>query len=280
MTEKGRKVMKKRFGMLKKAIAVGCAMAMLGSVGAVANGTVVYANEPDQLGEEEPVEPPQETFDSNFNQDVTEINASTDDTAEIYLIKKYTSEGDTAISPAEDFIFTITPLKAWNTEEGATIPALGQTGDAESPNAVTIDADNVTTVKIHADKGAANEDGKLMKQKLTLPTYPSVGDYWYTVKETTTNHAGKSYTTNATSNNNEYYIHVQVLNKRTTETDGTETNSIVRLVTMHLEKPDTSDTNAKYNTKYKDSNKTAAKDGKVQEIDNSYKAGSLSVTKK
>lgn len=202
------------------------------------------------------------------------------DTTSIKLVKKYdigtgSANDGTAKSPTEDFVFTITPIKAWNVgkkiPEGTLIPALGTNSDGVSVNSST----NVTKVTI---SHTAATESKTYEPVLSLDKYPTTGDYWYKVEEHDNKTTGVTYATNAAEADGTstltYYIHVQVVN-------GVEKH--LRSVTLHKNGPVNEDGTAvaDYDTWLKSTyDEYKAGDHKVCDIDNDYKAGSLSITKK
>lgn len=209
------------------------------------------------------------------------------DTASINLIKNYVLAGSTEDrikSPKESFEFTITPIGVWNAgiTNIADIPLLG--GDNES-NVTKNTSPRNTVVVVEAGEGAAAAAGTAgnLKTAITLPDYPTVGDYWYSVVETNKQTTGVIYTTNdkasVTTGENHghgltYYIHVQVLNGAT---------GLIRSVTLHKDGPTsvTAD-NPAYKTWFEsNSYKNYSKDEsvKVNDIQNEYHAGELTIAK-
>lgn len=247
--------------------------------------------------------------DSKFT--TSETDASID---QFFLIKDYDSIYDTvdapkSSSPAETFTYTITPYHVWNA---------GQTYDSNG-DAIQIDKDNMPMLKkpsnydtqklSYSEVAATGTESKKLivtqtvekgkaeyvasgatetatndeKAPIDLPTYDTVGDYWYKVVETigTSNRTtGVVYGTNSATNGsvtNEhqnfnhtatYYIHVQV---------SQGTSSLIRNVTLHTNAPDTSKDNAGYNAS--DYRTTLYGANKVQAIENRYYAGQLKVEK-
>lgn len=261
--------------------------------------------------------PPTSNLNKNDNPTgVTSIN----------LIKDYVAEGNkddennfTGKSPEETFTFTIEPYGVWNagtvsgTQAGdkystKNMPAIGAAGDVTAPNTITFaksdeedeeSVDNKTTLKVHANAGAA---GTKLAQKLSINDYNSIGDFWYKVTENDNMTTGVIYTTNdaATekfdSANNAhaytYYIHVQILNNPDYKVEGKDTKDqkFIKSVTLHKEGPKTTaggvpTNNADYNAwvSYVDSsnkgNYANSPSIKVDNIQNKYNAGSLSITK-
>lgn len=211
--------------------------------------------------------------DSNYN---TSQNSPAD-TGSINLIKDYDRAENTqedSVSPKEDFKFTITRYGVWNAgymDEANkipynkdNIPLLG------TPNATNTE----TVVTVSADKGDA---GKIKDEKeffnstaITIPTYLSVGDFWYQVEETDNHVTGVTYATN--DEDKKYYIHVQVIN-------GDEEKPFYRLVTLHKTAPTAdSGNNIAYNDETKESS-TLYTANKVNDIQNTYSAGTLTVEK-
>ena len=197
----------------------------------------------------------------------------------INLIKDYDRAIGTQTdsnSPAENFIFTIEPYAVWNagtvdgTQNGqaytiSNMPLLGR----NIPEKVYVD-DNTrkTTVTIHANAGDAKDGGvENLSQMINLPLYYSVGDFWYKVTETDNKTTGVTYATNdAAAKDGVYYIHVQVVN-------GANQNQYYRSVTLHQTAPAATISTKDYN---KLTEKGASK---VYDIQNTYSAGTLSVTK-
>lgn len=228
------------------------------------------------------------------------------DTGFIKLIKDYDRGASTqpdSNSPAEDFILTITPYGVWNAgsstgaENGAkyaigNIPLLGVAAD-DPGGAVSVDTTNrKTTVTIKANAGDAKDAAvDNLSQKLTIPTYNSVGDFWYKVEETNNQTTGVIYSTNdketialGTENHAHkltYYIHVQVVNNPDYDSSVIDSKKFFRSVTLHKDAPTAPSTNAAYNTWVDTSSPDANyKPGvKVNDIQNEYYAGELSITK-
>ena len=231
-------------------------------------------------------------------------NNVTSDTTTINLIKAYIL-GDgldqDSSSPAEDFVFTITPYGVWNAgssngkADGAAytvqnMPALAVA--SEDNNTVTVENDNKTNiVTIKAVVGDAGSNTK-KSVAITLSEYKSVGDFWYKVVETQTKTTGVFYGTNdsATTNVQEkngghtatYYIHVQVVNNPSYDATSTSSKEFYRSVTMHKIPPTVADTDVK-DIKNNQYNEWAAKNYadavKVNDIQNTYYAGDLSIKK-
>ena len=247
--------MKRRFGMLKKAVAVGCAMAMLGSVG-------VWADEPQSK--------------------LHTGNTISADTEKINLIKDYIRGEGTQTdseSPAENFEFTITPYHVWNTgtvngtQSGQAytkenMPMGFKVGGTE----LSIDASTRSvTFNIVTSQGDAGENKK--STELELPSYSSVGDFWYKIVEKKGTTTGVTYGTNSnkqegqTEYSRTYYMHVQVVN-------GTGETTYYRSVTLHKDYPADNVTNTTYNSNY-----TYNENNKVDNIQNEYSAGTLKLKK-
>lgn len=209
------------------------------------------------------------------------------DTTSISLIKDYDRANNTQTdsnSPKETFTFTITPYAVWNagTTDGSVngtkyavenIPLLGTT---VTPNTVIVsESDRTTTVNITAPVG--NAGGTNYKQAISIPEYKSVGDFWYQVVEKDNKTTGVNYATNDASEiDRTYFIHVQVVN-------GATKGEYLRSVTLHKTAPDKNITNEMYNAA---TATTEAVDpyynptNKVNDIQNTYSAGTLTVKKK
>lgn len=213
---------------------------------------------------------------------------------EFYLIKDYDSFNPTgnapkSQSPAEKFTYEITPYGVWNA--GSTYSNVNGTGTAtpittanmpmllwkKSDNDVSGStgegASRKLTVTQSVNKAAASfettpdmNNASDNKVTIKLPTYATVGDYWYKVEEkigiagtgsTYNPTTGVFYGTNSLLNdiNNSsttdtkeingkhtaiYYIHVQVTESDLTVDSG-KTSRIVSNVTMHTIAPGTID---------------------------------------
>lgn len=239
--------------------------------------------------------------------------ASDSGISSFYLIKDYDSAsptGNTApnsISPQETFIYTITPYHVWNA--GSTYDGSG-TGTATQittgnmpmlekvsplPSGISgVTYDDTTTSKTlivkqevgknQAEYVASASDETFDNDNrvpINLPTYATVGDYWYKVvesigntsKPTTgvlygTNDARSETLSNANGYHNAtYYIHVQV-------TQGT--SGLIRNVTLHKNSPDQLWTNEQYNSQ---KSTVYGVGTKVNAIENKYYAGQLQVKK-
>ena len=234
---------------------------------------------------------------SSYTNSGTEVTA---DTAKINLIKDYVRGADTetdSTSPAENFVFTITPYGVWN--------AGSSTGQADGPayntgnmpalaqqTAGVTAVGQTNTVTIEAPAGQAG-DVQNAKTELSLSTYHSVGDFWYKVTEKMAGTTGVFYGTNdsqteniqvANGNHNAvYYLHVQVVNNPDYDADKTDSVKFFRSVTLHKTPPviagstDVPSTNVQYNTWAADNNYAAGV--KVNDIQNAYYAGDLAVRK-
>lgn len=227
------------------------------------------------------------TSKDNSSNYTTTGSQEASDTTSINLIKDYTkgssSQSNTS-SPAENFIFTITPYGVWNAGSSTGVADGAKYNTTNMPLLGTADGgkvelgDRKTTVTISATKGNAETDSKL-SQVVTLPEYKSVGDFWYKVEETDNNVAGVIYGTNDAANENNtsgnnaheavYYLHVQVTN------DGS--NGFIRTVTLHKTAPTSTCNNTQYNEW---TAQTENQGKKVNDIQNKYYAGSLKVKKK
>ncbi len=218
------------------------------------------------------------------------------DTATINLIKDY-QLGSTSGSNTSTFHFKITPYGVWNAGSSTGVadgdaydktnmPMPSFTGGSTGGSGNT----RYTTASITATSGTTG-NASTQSAAVTLPTYNSVGDFWYLVQETATNvsiatdteaeglrNTGVVYGTNDTQTENKetenfahdgkYYMHVQVVNAGSG-------SGFCRSVTLHKTAP-TGATNAAYNN-WASTNYAAA--DKVNNIQNKYYAGSLSVAK-
>ena len=230
-----------------------------------------------------------------------------------YLIKDYdsfdkTSESPSSASPAETFTYKITPYAVWNA--GSTYSAQSTfTGTATAitkanmpmltlsdGNGVTgTEADRTLTVNQAVEIGDAKnestpdtENTADKKTAIKLPTYETVGDYWYKVEEVLGTTTGVLYGTNSTltsgsatnvtaangNHNRTYYIHVQV----TETSNAAGTSTLVKNVTMHKTAPETDLTNEEYNAE-NNTNAYYTQGNKVNAIENRYYAGELVIKK-
>ena len=247
---------------------------------------------------------------SQFTEDGMKASTGVDS---FYLIKDYdsfdkTSESPSSASPAETFTYKITPYAVWNA--GSTYSAQSTfTGTATAittanmPMLTLSDGKDVSgegadrtltvdqTVSIGDAKYESTPDTQNIGDKKTeikLPTYETVGDYWYKVEEQLGTTTGVLYGTNSTltsgsttdvtaangNHNRTYYIHVQV----TETSNAAGTSALVKNVTMHKTAPDDSLTNAQYNDQ-KNTNAYYTPDNKVNAIENRYYAGELVIKK-
>ena len=247
---------------------------------------------------------------SQFTEDGMKASTGVDS---FYLIKDYdsfdkTSESPSSASPAETFTYKITPYAVWNA--GSTYSAQSTfTGTATAittanmPMLTLSDGKDVSgegadrtltvdqTVSIGDAKYESTPDTQNTGDKKTeikLPTYETVGDYWYKVEEQLGTTTGVLYGTNSTltsgsttdvtaangNHNRTYYIHVQV----TETSNAAGTSALVKNVTMHKTAPDDSLTNAQYNDQ-KNTNAYYTPDNKVNAIENRYYAGELVIKK-
>ncbi|MGN1037444.1 MAG: hypothetical protein ACI4PX_06695, partial [Ruminococcus sp.] len=225
-----------------------------------------------------------------------------------YIIKDYDSADETANapyskSPAETFEYTITPYAVWNA--GSTYNANGEATPINTGNMpllswiktgnIEVKADSSRTLIVTQEVGIGNAKKETPethtgdeKATIKLPTYDTVGDYWYQVEEKLGTTTGVLYGTNSVNtttntalenggHNRTYYIHVQVTESNTTVGEST----LVRNVTMHQSAPATTLTNTEYNAKAN----TTDDDGfynpnnKVNAIENRYYAGDLVIKK-
>ena len=230
-----------------------------------------------------------------------------------YLIKDYdsydkTSEAPKSNSPAETFTYEITPYAVWNAGSTydssadftgaataittANMPMLtlsdetGVTGEGVNRKLTVNQNVSIGDAKYESESDTQNT--KDNKTAIKLPTYETVGDYWYKVEELLGNTTGVLYGTNSIltsgtqedvtaangNHNRTYYIHVQV-----TETSNEVGNSaLVKNVTMHQTAPSATLTNAQYNAT--DNTKDYYISGnKVNAIENRYYAGELVIKK-
>jgi len=238
---------------------------------------------------------------SNYTTDVNGDGAltSASDTDTIKLIKDYDSVNPTGTtapkseSPAEAFTYKITPYGVWNagsypadsttliTKE--TMPMFG--GTANTSYTVTVNADSKGVAFYESPDSDTNQKND-KNFEISVPTYNTVGDYWYKVEETLGNTTGVMYGTNSNKNSGStdadvnggytgvYYIHVQVTEAGTTA----GTPALVRSVTMHKSAPETSLTNAQYN-ETTNTNVFYNASNKVNAIENKYYAGDLVIKK-
>ena len=253
---------------------------------------------------------------------------------EFYLIKDYdsvnpTSGAPNSISPAETFTYEITPYGVWNA--GSTFEAKGTATEITKNTMPMLCTDSITTspgstltVTQSVNKGKAvvpsNPESYTGDEKVTikLPTYATVGDYWYKVvekqgeKDSANNYnptTGVYYGTNSLLNvandssitdteaiNGKhtaiYYIHVQVTESDLT-VDSEKTSAIVSNVTMHkiapgknddfvnnLSDADTDNNGKVSNAEYNTWTDENYNAGKkVNAIENRYYAGDLVVRK-
>ena len=244
---------------------------------------------------------------SNFAKNA---NTQEDGISEFYLIKDYDSVHATAtapnsVSPAEIFTYTITPYGVWNAGYTTANPTQAiNTSNMpmlQKPTGTTanVSYDDTTTARTlvvsqtvaagAAQKEDADNNANDDKAKIVLPTYETVGDYWYQVQETIganrkrttgviygTNSSAENTTTESNeianfSHTGTYYIHVQVT-QATTSSNG----ALVKNVTLHTNAPTSNWTNAEYAT-HKDN--LYGGGNKVNAIENRYYAGQLKVTK-
>lgn len=227
-----------------------------------------------------------------------------------YLIKEYDSinqntDAPHSSSPAETFTYEITPYAVWNagsTYSGSDPTFAGEVTKITKDNMPMLTAESSIsttegrklTVNQAVNVGDAKYEGENnetqntsdKKVTITLPTYDTVGDYWYKVEETFGNTTGVIYGTNSNNtigttvdlkelNGNYsriYYIHVQVTENSST----VGTSELVRNVTMHKSAPNTTLTNKEYNA---ESNIYYVSDNKVNAIENTYYAGDLVIKK-
>lgn len=232
-------------------------------------------------------------------------NNVTSDTTTINLIKDYIlgdgSDQDSS-SPAEDFVFTITPYGVWNagsstglaSGEAYTVenmPALAKVNaDGSAVDSPTVFVDEKTTkVTVKTEKSQADKTPDV-KAQITLTDFNSVGDFWYQVEETKSNTTGVIYGTNDSETNNTmaannghnaiYYIHVQVVNNPKYSADTSGSPKFFRSVTMHKTAPTGELSNIQYNTWVENTTgNNYAASAKVNDIQNTYYAGKLSIKK-
>lgn len=241
---------------------------------------------------------------TDYNSQLTNSgNNVASDTATINLIKDYVRGKDSATdssSPAEDFVFTITPYGVWNAGSSTglasgpaydvkNMPALAQ---ANGDGSVVVN-NKTTTVTVNAESNQVSKKTDVNTQ-ITLTDFNSVGDFWYQVVETKSNTTGVIYGTNDSgtedktqANNGHdaiYYIHVQVVNNPDYDTITSGSRKFFRSVTLHKTAPTVegtevaSITNIQYNN-WAEKNYDASSSVKVNDIQNTYYAGDLSITK-
>ena len=210
------------------------------------------------------------------------------DTTTINLIKDYVRGTDTAsdsVSPAENFVFAITPYGVWNagsstgSSDGAAYTVANMPALAKASAGVTVNG-STTTVTITESQGQADRtDGKT---EITLNDFQSVGDFWYQVKEAIAKTTGVFYGTNDSQDENienangahdaVYYIHVQVVNN--------PVGGFFRSVTLHKTAPLANGAAPASNVDYNAWAKANYSEGvKVNDVKNTYYAGDLSITK-
>ena len=231
----------------------------------------------------------------------TANNGANSDTEKINLIKDYICGRGIVTdiqSPAEDFIFTITPYGVWNAgsstgdANGAAYSVDNMPAFAIASANVTLNNDKTNVVTIHAD---LNQTGISTdaSTSITLSEYNSVGDFWYKVEETNSQTTGVFYGTNsvAAEDNNTssengtysrvYYIHVQVVNNPDYVSTIQGSKKFLRSVTMHktapIEDGTPPATNVEYNTWATNNNYSS--EAKVNDIQNTYYAGNLVIKK-
>lgn len=234
-------------------------------------------------------------------------NNVTSDTTTINLIKDYIlgdgSDQDSS-SPAEDFVFTITPYGVWNAGSSTglasggaytveNMPALAKVNaDGSAVDSPTVVVEEKTTkVTVKTEKSQADKTPDV-KAHITLTDFNSVGDFWYQVEETKSNTTGVIYGTNDSETNNTmtannghnaiYYIHVQVVNNPKYSADTSSLPKFFRSVTLHKKAPIVEDTNDAPSTNIQYNNWAASnydQSVKVNAIQNTYYAGDLSITK-
>ena len=220
-----------------------------------------------------------------------------------YLIKDYdsydkTGESPYSKSPAEIFTYEITPYAVWNAGSTYKNNFTGVATKITKDNMPMLTlangggvVDRKLTVKQQVRPGNAKfeneadmENAGDNKTAIKLPTYETVGDYWYKVEELLGNTTGVLYGTNSEVNgdvtavngyhNRTYYIHVQV----TEINNKVGTSTLVKNVTMHKTAPNAKLTNAQYNAT--DNTKDYYVSGnKVNAIENRYYAGELVIKK-
>lgn len=229
----------------------------------------------------------------------TANNGANSDTEKINLIKHYICGTATASgikSPAEDFIFTITPYGVWNAgsstgdANGAAYSVDNMPAFAIASMNVTLNNDktNVVTIPAGLNQAGSSTDAST---SIKLSDYNSVGDFWYKVEETNSKTTGVFYGTNSVAtpkgNTTEengtysrvYYIHVQVVNNPDYNNETPNSKKFLRSVTMHKTAPINNvrpTTNVAYNT-WAESNYLS--EVKVNNIQNTYYAGDLVIKK-
>lgn len=238
-------------------------------------------------------------------------NNVTSDTTTINLIKDYvrgSGSDQESSSPAEDFVFTITPYGVWNAGSSTGL-ASGDAYTVENMPALAKNSNNVTVsgnkniVTINATKGSARkyngQKNNNIRTEIQLNDvnvedgFKSVGDFWYKVVENSSKTTGVIYGTNdsisdnpAADNNGHdaaYYIHVQVVNNPAYNAS-TGSQKFFRSVTLHKKAPIVTETdidqitNIQYNN-WAANNYAVNDNVKVNDIQNTYYAGDLSITK-
>lgn len=251
--------------------------------------------------------------DRDANSGFAKAEGTKDDgTTTFNLIKDYDSVNTTGTtanpksnSPAETVTYTIKPYGVWNA--GSTYDNIGTATPINATNMPMFSgspgtngsgtgADRTWSVTSNLDLGdakvpASTEDSWIStdnKTTITLPTYDTVGDYWYEVKETIgvnehpttgviygTNDAQSVDHTKRNDNHNAtYYLHVQVTDKNTS----TGNKQLISNVTLHKTPPEKNWENDDYNRSEVSKYVSSAND-KVNAIENTYYAGDLVITK-
>lgn len=110
-----------------------------------------------------------------------------DNTSTVTITKTYNATNTGTISPQETFNFSI--VKGYETDGDKTIYF---TDTASSVTADNMPLPGITSA-LTFSKEAAGSENKTQDITVTLPTYGSVGIYYYTIKETAGNTAGVTY---------------------------------------------------------------------------------------
>ena len=162
------------------------------------------------------------------------------DESSVAIYKIYTATGSNAVNPAETFKFAIEAVGQSKVESGI------KAEDFMPTFASTVEIDNITYGTVSYEKGEADVDGNKKPLTLNLPEYTSVGIYEYKITEVDNEYSGVTYF------NREITLKVTVVQ------DPDNTNGKLRIAAVHCEE---------------------ANGTKIDEFDNVYTAGQLSVEK-